>query len=761
MSHPFPDQARWIQSPLCGGPESGVPAPYLRTTFDIPFEPAEAILHVTALGIADFEINGRPAFDDQLMPGWTDYMQRVPYRSYDVTALMKKGANCVGAILGDGWYCGHVAWSQRQTYGERPRVRVLIEVKSTDGEIRQVFSDGTWKTATGPILQNDLLMGEAYDARLAIEGWSEAGFDDSAWPSVETWEAPPMEISAAILPPVRRRDVFDGKLIEETGGHRGAKIYRYDFGQNLAGRLRIRVQAPRGTTLTMKHAEVLKPDGSLYTDNLRTAKATDYYTCRGGGEETWEPRFTFHGFRYASIGASRAVESLSAQSVVLQTDLEPTGEFNCSHPLLNQLFKNIVWGARSNFLEIPTDCPQRDERLGWTGDAQVFVSTAAIVMDVRTFFRKWMRDLRDSQAASGQIPSFAPDLVVPPVPKGDGGPAWADAMVLCPWAIYEAYGDREILEENYAAMASYLRFIAGPECTKDGIRNHPDLKRHCYGDWLAQDGSPNAKGFSPFELIGTAFLAEDARIMEQVAGLLGRPEEEAEFKALREATRTAFQERFVTPDGLVIGATQTSYLLALAFDLLEPGSIPGAITELVRDIEKRKFHLSTGFVGTPYLLPVLEKVGRLDLAYKLMEQESFPSWLFPVLNGATTMWEHWDSWTPEKGFKSPGMNSFNHYAYGAVGTWMFRSIAGLAPAEPGYRKILFRPRPGGSLTKASARLKTAHGTIGIRWEKSGERLQLELEVPEGTEATLDLPEGYKTDATEFGPGSHKREGRPR
>ena len=442
--------------------------------------------------------------------------------------------------------------------------------------------------------------------------------------------------------------------------------------------------------------------------------------------------------------------------IVLHTDLKPTGRFACSNPLLNQLQHNITWGQKSNFLEVPTDCPQRDERLGWTGDAQAFIRTASFNMDMREFFHKWMRDVAEAQREPGGIPSVVPNPDIVDW-EDDGGPAWADAAIICPWTIYLCYADRTILQENYPVMRRYMEFLAKHKC-KGHIRAHPDVdKWGGYGDWLALDGSGILEGLTSRDLIGTAFYAYDATILAEVACILGLESEAAEWRRLRGEIVEAFQRRFVTPEGLVMPGTQTAYVLALHFDLL-PSEIRGtAAAELARLIEKRDWHLATGFVGTPYLLETLENAGRLDIAYRLLEQETFPSWLFPVKNGATTIWERWDGWTPEKGFQDKGMNSFNHYAYGAVGDWMYRSVAGieLDPREPGYRHIIFRPRPGGTLTWAEARLDTAQGTAAIRWDLDGASLRLKFTVPAGSRATLSSPEGYEADRVAFEPGDYE------
>jgi len=745
--------AQWISSSHRGAPRTPVPVPYFRKSFDLGAPVLQATLHITALGVYEAEINGQPVGDHVLAPGWTDYGKRVAYQSYDVTSLIKAGANAVGVILGDGWFSGFLAWDKRQHYGDRPQLAAVLVVQAVDGSITEIVTDPTWKTETGPILLSDMLRGESYDATLEQEGWSGPDFDDSAWHPVRLATDPAIALVRSEAPPVRRiselAPVASRKMEPWLDGG-----VRFDFGQNFSGRLRVKIGAKRGTTLTLRHSEVLNPDGSLYEENLRTATAVDHYTCRGSETETWEPRFTFHGFRYANVSGMEESDSLEVTGVVLHSDTPPIGSFSCSHPLLNQLQSNIVWGQKSNFLEIPTDCPQRDERLGWTGDAQVFARTACFNMDVRGFFRKWMQDIRDAQKPNGAVPPVAPDVAVN---IEDGGPAWADATIICPWTVYLCYGDTGILADHYESMERYMDFLANHRC-KDHIRGHPDVDPWGgFGDWLSLDSAPKVEGTTPKDLIGTAFYANNADLMARIALALGRRQDAGKYTALHGRIVQAFQRRFVTADGLLTSGTQTAYAIALHFGLIPEAHRATAGAALVRDIEKREFHLATGFVGTPYILDALESTGHLDIAYKLLEQETFPSWLFPVKNGATTIWERWDGWTPEKGFQDKSMNSFNHYAYGAVGAWMYRTVAGLDtdPFAPGYRRIIFRPRPGGSITHAEAMLDAPCGRTGIRWTLEDNAIALELTVPASAEGILSAPPDFPSERKTFGPGIHR------
>ncbi len=745
--------ASWIAAPSVGGPQCGVVAPCLRKSFDLSRPVQAATLSITALGLYECEINGRNVSDFVLAPGWTNYDRRVHVQSFDVSQLLQIGENAMGAILGDGWYCGFLAWKSRQLYGDRPKFIAQLDLTYADGTTDRFVSDQSWKTAGSAILQNDLLAGEIHDARLEQPGWSSGGFDDSTWLPVMVIPAPDIALETSPAPPMRRIQELKPVSVQSKLTD-GKWITQVDFGQNFSGRVRMTVSGATGQTLTLRHAEMLNPDGTIYVDNLRGIRATDFYTCREDGAATWEPVFTFHGFRYVEVTGLNKDQPFSLVGVVLHSDMEVTGSFSCSNPLLNKLQQNILWGQKSNFLDVPTDCPQRNERLGWTGDAQVFVRTAAFNMDIQGFFHKWVQDLRDAQKPNGGVPAVAPDRNF----LGDltdGGPAWSDATIICPWTIYLCYDDRKILADHYDSMRRYLDFLAAHRC-KDFIRSHPDVDDWGgFGDWLALDGSGKTEGCTPRDLIGTAFYAYDAELMCKIAGILGHTGDALRYASLHEDVVRAFRHRFVTPEGLIASGTQTAYVLALRFNLIPEEARAVACRQLVRDIESRDFHLSTGFVGTPHLLDVLTEHGRLDVAYRLLEQETFPSWLFPVKNGATTIWERWDGWTPEKGFQDKGMNSFNHYAYGAVGAWMYRTVAGLDldPDLPGYKHIIFRPRPGGSLTSAEASLTTAHGKVAISWEQDAATFRCEITVPVGCRATF-FPPYDNPSSLAFGPGNH-------
>lgn len=766
-------QAEWIGAPFAGGVRSMFPVPYVRKTFTVPADIVSARLYITALGVFECSINGQAVGEDAFAPGWTDYNQRVRYLTYDVTALLHQGQNAIGTVLGDGWATGFIGWLGRQNYVDRPQLLAQLEMQLGDGSTYVVLSDGSWQWHFGPITHSDIIMGETYDARKELPCWNTRDADTSDWLPVQTFSHPNLRLTALNGPTVRRiqelvpvKGPYDRSII-------GRRRFGFDLGQNLVGRVRFKGSAPAGTTAILRFAEVLNPDGSLYTANLRTAHATDYYTFKGEGVEVWEPSFTFHGFRYVEIeGYPGEVSRDTITGIVLHSDMDVTGAFECSDPLLNQLQSNILWGQKGNFIDVPTDCPQRDERLGWTGDIQVFAGTAAFNMDIAGFMTKWARDVADAQNPNGSIPAVVPyaaDVAT------DGGPAWSDAVIICPWTIYLCYADKRILAQNYASMTRFMDFLL--ETSPGYIRCAPDYEGWPgFGDWL----SINAN--TPRDLIGTAFLAYDAHLMAQIAAVLGKPDDAARYQRVFEDTKTAFWNRYlagstlpaipVTPsetrrlmdeaDSLSRGnlqhveygeiashvfntdlftPTQTAYVLALHFDLLPEHLRALAVDELVADIERRGMHLSTGFVGSPYLNHVLSHNGRLDTAYDLLHQRTWPSWLYAVTQGATTIWERWDGWTEENGFQTPEMNSFNHYAYGAIGAWLYSAVAGIEidPQQPGYKHSILRPQPGGGLTYSRGALQTPYGELVSQWALDNGAFTWTVVIPPNTTATIYLP----------------------
>lgn len=777
-------QAEWIGASVYGGRQSMLPAPYIRRTFSLPAHFAHARLYITALGLYECTINGQIVGENVLSPGWTDYTRRIRYQVYDVTSLLHEGENVIGAILGDGWAVGYVGWTHRQQYAERPLLFAQLEIQMNDDSLVTVVTDDTWQYRFGPLLSNDLLMGEEYDARREMPGWDQPGYGDSGWHSVQVFSDPSSALVATNRPMIKRIQEIKPSCQPFNNSRFRRRRFIFDMQQNMVGRVRLEGTAPAGTIVTLRFAEVLNPDGSLYTANLRSARATDYYTFKGDGVEVWEPKFTFHGFRYVElIDYPGEVSVDTITGIVIHTDMMATGEFECSDPLINQLHSNIVWGQKGNFVDVPTDCPQRDERLGWTGDIQVFARTSAFNFDVAGFLTKWAQDVADAQDESGSIPIIAPTFDRDShAYRNDGGPGWSDAAIICPWTVYLCYGDTRILEENYPTMRRFMDFLI--RTSPDNIRCAPDYEDwQGFGDWLSVNST------TPRDLIGTAFFAYDACLMAQIAAALGYTDDAERYGKLFDQIKVAFADRFLIgsaavsadipaqisklldeQDALSRGKlpkveygpitsqvfntnlftpSQTAYVLALHFDLLPDALIPLAVDELVADIERRDLHLSTGFVGSPYLPFVLSQHGRLDIAYALLNQKSWPSWLYAVTQGATTTWERWDGWTDEHGFQDPNMNSFNHYAYGCIGAWLYNTVAGIDidVAYAGYKHAVLRPQPGGGLSYASGKLKTLYGELVSEWTLDKRRFEWTVIVPPNTTATLYLPDiftGAKT-----------------
>ncbi|MFJ7103916.1 alpha-L-rhamnosidase [Streptomyces albogriseolus] len=678
-----------------------------------------ARLYVTALGLYEAHLNGVRVGRDHLAPGWTDYRTRVQYQTHDVTELVRSGGgNALGVYLAPGWYAGNVGMFGPHQYGRHPALLAQLEVDYADGTTQRVTSDTGWSASTGPVVTADLLDGEKYDARKETPGWTSPGFDDGDWLRAgEADEALPPQIVAQADPPVRvTQELTPAGVTEPEPG-----VFVFDLGRNMVGSVRLRVKGPAGTVVRLRHAEVLNPDGTLYTANLRTAKATDTYILKGGGTETYEPRFTFHGFRYVEVtGFPGTPTTRTVTGRVMHTDAPATLTFATNSPMLNQLHGNITWGQRGNFLSVPTDTPARDERLGWTGDINVFAPTAAYTMESARFLTKWLTDLRDAQTAEGSFTHVAPDVGH----LGDGAAGWGDAGVTVPWALYQAYGDLRVLKDAWQSVVAWLGYL---EQHSDGLLRPADG----FGDWLNVDDE------TPKDVIATAYFAHVADLAARMAHELGR--DPAPHENLYGRIRDAFQRAYIDAAGRVKGDTQTAYVLALSMGLVPDELKDAAAARLVALIEARDWHLSTGFLGTPRLLPVLTDTGHTDIAYRLLTQRTFPSWGYQIDHGATTMWERWDSLRPDGTFQDPGMNSFNHYAYGSVGEWMYAHIAGIAPGRPGYREVVVRPRPGGGINEARATLTSVRGPISTRWRRRHGRFELTCSLPANTTAQVWIP----------------------
>lgn len=724
------------------------PAPLLRREFWLRPGLKQARLYLTALGVYEAQLNGQPVGDQVLAPGWTSYRHRLRYQTYDVTALLQEGANAIGVLLGDGWFRGRLGFGggQANIYGDRLALLAQLEVTYADGTTERIVSDQDWRAATGPLLENDLYDGETYDARLERAGWSEAGYDDRDWAGVEELAWDKATLVAPLGPPVRRTQWLAPQAIFRSPS--GKTLV--DFGQNLVGRVRLTVEGPAGQEIVLRHAEVLE-HGELGTRPLRHAKATDRYILKGEGLECWEPRFTFHGFRYVEVsGWPGELRPEQLQAVVCHSDMERTGWFECSDPLLNRLHENVVWSMRGNFLDLPTDCPQRDERLGWTGDIQVFAPTATFLYDCAGFLASWLADLAAEQAEQGVVPFVVPNVLEGPNPPAA---AWGDAAVIVPWVLYQRFGDRQLLAAQFDSMRAWVDLI-------DRLAGEKHLweRGFQFGDWLDPAAPPDQPGQArtPGFVVATAYFARSAELVGQAAEVLGRPVEAAQYRGLAQAVRTAFAREYVTPAGRLLSDSSSAYALALAFDLLsEEAQRQQAGQRLAGLARANGYRVSTGFVGTPLICDALCSVGLVEAAYRLLTSRECPSWLYPVTMGATTIWERWDSMLPDGSLNPGEMTSFNHYALGAVADWMHRTVGGLGAAEPGYRKLAVHPQPGGGLRYARARHQTPYGEAVCGWELEDGMITVSVKVPPNTTAAVTLPGREAAGALVVGAGEHR------
>jgi len=704
------------------------PAPFFRKAFTLSKPVQRATVFASALGAYELRLNGEPVDTDVLSPGWTDYSKRVHYRGYDVTRQLQRGDNAIGAILGDGWYASYLAFTGvRHYYGGDPRLRVQLQIEYQDGTRATIATDETWKAAHGPIREADLLMGCVYDARREWNGWDTHRFDDRAWQPAQVDEEVEANLVAHPGQPMRRVEELRAKSISEPR----PGVYVLDLGQNIVGWVRLKARGAPGQKVVVRHAEMLNPDGTLYTTNLRAALATDTYLLAGKGKRAYEPSFTFHGFQYIEVTGLDYKPKLSdVTGVVVHSDLPRAGWFECSEPLVNKLTLNSLWGQKGNFLDVPTDCPQRDERAGWTGDAQVFMKTACLNMDSPAFYTKWLRDLcADSQREDGGFGDVAPSINV----VGFGNTGWSDAGPICVWRMYEMYGDTRVLAEHYPALVRHMDYLDGT--SKDFVRG-----TGAYGDWLRLAGPQHS------EAIGTAYYAYTTGIMAQIAGALGKADDAARYRAQVAAIRAAFAKKFIKPDGRIVDGKdetgQTFYALAFGLDLV-PDSMKSRVAEqFVASIAAQDDHIATGFLGTPFVLFALQKAGHPELAYQLVLNRTYPSWLQQVIWGSTTMWERWDGWRPEKGFQDPGMNSFNHYWLGCVNEWLFTQVAGLDTEGPGFRRIVIRPelvKPEQGFDWVKATYESIRGPVASSWKLDGDRFRLSVTLPANSTATVYVP----------------------
>lgn len=776
------------------------PARYYRSTFTPEKKIVSAIAHATALGIYELHINGKRVGDSCFAPGWTDYRQRAYYNTYDITSYLTEKQNAIGAIVADGWYAGYVGYGKlvgygphktgRNIYGKTPALMVEIHVKYDDDSSKIIGTDPTWKTANGPELEADFLMGEAYDARKEMPGWSTASFDDSSWENAIFAKANGSHIepfSDAFIKNEKREfgfvrpPLFEAypaqpvRVIQELPAKSVKSIkpntWIFDLGQNFAGNIRLKVKAKAGETFVMRYAEMLHPDGRIMTENLRQARATDTYIAKGDPSgEMWTPRFTFHGFQYVEITGFATEPPLdTVTGLVMHSDTKLASGFECNDPIVNKVFQNAVWTQRANWIELPTDCPQRDERLGWTGDAQIYAASAAIHADVAAFFRKWLRELNEAVTKEDYYPSYAPYCFG----HGGGihGTAWSDAGIIVPHALWKATGDASFFTAHWKNMTRFM---------EARLAHDPELKGKAFGapwgDWL------NLNDPTPHPYVELAYFTKTAQMMAEMADAQGLIPVAKLYRLKADTMRKNFRTQYLQPDGTIKPESQSAYVLALDCGLLtDPAERKKAgdrLAALIRSKANAKnTGMTTGFLGTKPLLPMLTDTGNLDLAVSMLQSRQYPSWGYEVKNGATTIWERWNSYTEEHGFggadgkMNAAMNSFSHYAFGAVTEWMMTSLAGIAPMEPGYSKIKLHPHfPSANATKETdtiswikAHHDSPHGRISIHWKRQDDgSLLYEATIPPNTTAELTLPKtspwgkGVTTLITQTLPsGSHK------
>ncbi|HZQ20763.1 MAG TPA: family 78 glycoside hydrolase catalytic domain [Terriglobales bacterium] len=704
-------------------PPLPTPAALLRRSFEVAKTIASARLYVTALGSYRMFLNGQRVGDDVLTPGFTDYSKRLQYQTYDVTQQITSGKNVLGALLGEGWFASGMTWTGLPYFFQPPPVRLLaqLEIQYSDGSRDRIVSDESWTTAASPVLRSEIYSGEIYDARDEINNWDQQSFDDRAWQAATVAPDSSSPLRAQLDTPVRVVQTITPVSVTPVNG-----VYVYDMGQNMVGWARLNVHGPAGTRVRLRFAERLNSDGSIYTENLRNADATDIYVLRGDGEESYEPHFTFHGFRYVEVSGFPGTPTSAniTGEVASSVGVDPSAHVDTASNLVNRMWSIGIWGQRGNFLSIPTDCPQRDERLGWMGDAGVFWRTGSYNFNIDAFSHKFMHDVTDGQTAEGDFTNVSPDSLRPF--GSEGAPGWADAGVIIPWTTWMQYGDLAVVRHNWDAMRRFMDFIA--KANPDFIRKNGVGPN--FADWLAPDDRTNK------DMLATAYWALVARMMEQMAHAIGKKDDARRYSDLISNIRSAFQKAYITDDGTVGTGTQTSYVVTL-YAKLAPESLEAAMTEkLVKDIESRNWHLSTGFLGTPFLLFTLTDHGRSDVAYKLLLNDTYPSWGYMLSKGATTWWERWNGDTGD-----PSMNSYNHYAFGSVVAWVYRDLVGIDTAADGtgFQHIVIHPRTDAMMDHASGEYDSVYGNISTDWSQSPDAFTLKISIPANTTATVYLP----------------------
>lgn len=685
--------------------------------------PEKAVLYASACGVYEAKLNGKAVSDDLLRPGWTNYRKRIQYQTYDVTDLIRND-NRIEITVAPGWWAGYLnGEGKNHHYGDQTAAYAELHIQYANGTQQIISTDETWSVTTGAILSSELYHGETIDLSAAPAASEKAEIYDLPYPA---------DLVPQVGPSVRIHERLCAKELIITP--KGEKVI--DFGQNIAGFIELKIKGERGQKIVIRHAEMLDKDGNFYTVNLRTARATDTFVC-SGNEDVFRPKFTFHGFRYIAVEGMEEIDLSAFTACAISSATEKTADFHCSNDLVNRLWENINWSMRDNFVDIPTDCPQRDERLGWTGDAAIFSNTAGQLYNTYGFFRKWLADLASEQSVRFGLPDTIPNILMPPETPSGGSAVWGDACTIVPWSQYWLYGDPAVLKQQYDSMKNWVEFMRRTE-TPD----HLHKSGHQRGDWLAMDRE-EGKGMSgstdPY-LISTAFYAESTRILADSAAILGKTEDAEEYRDLYQKIVKGFQNEYITANGRVVSETQTALSLILCLGLAKPEHEAVMIQTLADNLIKHKNRITTGFIGTPYLVKALSKYGRHDLAGKLLLNEEYPGWLNEVKLGATTIWERWDSMHSDGTFDESGMNSFNHYSFGAVGSWMIEELAGIEAKEAGYKVISFHPHLTYGLTEVSAERKTPYGSAKCAWTCKDGMITVSVTVPEGTSAELILPE---------------------
>lgn len=747
MLNPSDWEAKWIG--IGHEEEFGQrPSPRFRKEFRASKEIESATAAITSHGLYEAYLNGKRIGDAYFTPGWTNYNERIQYQLYDITNLIKPGKNAIGAMLGSGWFRGALAWEDNKNlYGEDLSLLLQIKIKYTDGSSETIFTDESWKSSKSHILSSEIYDGEIIDASKKDSDWWNPEYKDKEWSKVTINDFGYNELVATESELVKKQETF--KPIEVITTPEGDVVL--DFGQNLVGFVKLKINGNKGDTLSLHHAEVLDKDGNFYTENLRGADQKNTYILKGNGEESFEPHFTWQGFRYVKVeGTKDKINPSNFTAIALYSDMDETGSFDSSNELLNQLQKNIKWGQKGNFLDVPTDCPQRDERLGWTGDAQVFSRTAGFNMHVNNFFEKWLKDLASEQLENGSIPHVIPNVL------GDdasGSAGWADAGTIIPWDLYIMYGNKRVLQEQYSSMKAWVQYMENE--SNNSLWN---IGFH-FGDWLfyrPDDDNDGRAALTDKYLIAQCFFAHSTQILINTAEVLGKEDDVQKYSELLKEIKEAFFKEYVTPNGRLVSSSQTAYVLALNFDMLPDELREQAAQRLADNIVSYNYHLTTGFLGTPYLNHVLTRFGHNDLAYTLLMQKTYPSWLYPVTKGATTIWERWDGQKPDDSFQTPSMNSFNHYAYGAIGDWMYSVLAGINTSSDrdgvGYKKIILKPHINNKiltenvneqydepLNHVSATLDTYYGQVVSSWKIENNQISINVEIPVNTTAELYLP----------------------